>query len=246
MQLLPLLTLSSAVVSLSYSDTSPSRIGSGENTLGAILFFSYIIAALCFTIYIVLSISRPHGQNQLSSDSSHGRHSSHDRKGSRQTHQLRHRGAYQAFCTLAFISFVTLSWNMLSFLVVSYLGWASAHCVSTAPNLKSRDDIRSYLHHIWMWATSSRLFQTFAEDLISNPVQWKTVRAALIYSYTWNSWMSALGKSWTLKTFLLEALLAWWLTVKQVAQPMFRIYGLISYWTRSYLSPSHRTSSAWL
>lgn len=176
-----------------------SSLQPGENVSGAILFFSYILAALYFTSYIVLSVSRGQTQNrppsESKSESNHGRlfYSDHDR--SRRADQARQQRGFWTFSALALASFAILSWNMSNFLIVSHFTWSSTLGIDPVLRLDSLDDIKHDMYRIWTWATCSNLFQTFAEDLLSEPVRWRIVQAALIYSYTWNSWMSAIGMS---------------------------------------------------
>lgn len=177
----------------SVSAVVPSHIERGENVLGAILFFSYILAALYFTVYIVLTIFRVPARHQAPPKLSYGKNSSGDGEDADRPGRARHHEASRICCSLALISFAVLSWNMLNFLIVSYSKWALSRECPTTFSLRSFDKIRHGLQCIWRWATGSNLFQTFAEDLVRDSGQWKVVRAALVYSYTWNSWMSALG-----------------------------------------------------
>ncbi|MBA7493000.1 hypothetical protein ES702_03555 [subsurface metagenome] len=174
----------------------PTEIQLGHNTFGAVLFFSYIFAALYFTSYIVLSISKPPTQTLNRSKSTQGAGSPHNRKAPRQAGWIWHHGAFATFCALSLASFAVLSWNMLNFLVISYLEWSAKHQVSTPVGLHGLTLLKQRIQYVWLWATGSDLFQTFAEDLISDPARWKVVRVALIYSYSWNSWMSTLGESY--------------------------------------------------
>lgn len=183
-------------VSATSSLASPTNIQVGRNTAGAILFFSYIFAALYFTSYLVLSISQLSKQYSALSKSSYKESSQYRRKPQRKGEWVWHHGAFATFCALSLSSFAVLSWSMLNFLIVSYLGWSAKHGVSIASPVLDLSHFMQWAHSIWFWATGSSLFQTFAEDLVSDPTQWKFVRAALIYSYTWNSWMSTLGESY--------------------------------------------------
>lgn len=194
MSLFPQFTWALAALPLSVSAVLPSHIERGDNTSGAILFFSYILAALFFTSYILLSISRIGILVESPAKSARVRALSRTHKQNGQVSQTRNRRAFRLFSALALVSFTTLSWNMLNFLIVSYTRWASTYGLPTTLRLQSLTQVWHDLRHLWIWATGSNLFQTFAEDLVSDPAQWRVVRAALIYSYTSNSWMSALGE----------------------------------------------------
>lgn len=186
--------ISLLAITVTSSLTHLTDVRPGHNTIGAIIFFSYIFVALYFTSYIVLSISRIPSHSPASPKSSYGKGSRHNQKGSRKVGWTWRHGAFAMFCALSLVSFVVLSWNMLSFLVVSYLEWSATHGLTLPSHLDSPAQLWQHVQYVWYWATGSTLFQTFAEDLISNQSQWKVVRAALIYSYTWNSWMSTLGE----------------------------------------------------
>lgn len=96
---------------------------------------------------------------------------------------------------LALASFSVLSWNMLNFLIVSYCQWAAAHGFPIAFNAGSVLRTGPKSLHIWQWSTGSNLFESFAEDLLTDDRTWTYVRLALLYSYMWNAWMSFIGKS---------------------------------------------------
>lgn len=195
MVLIPFIFCLPAITATS-SLASPTDIQLGHNTTGAILFFSYVFAALYFTSCIVLSISHLSTRCPVPSKPSYEESSRYRRKPPRKGEWVWHHGAFATFCALSLASFTVLSWNMLNFLIVSYLGWSAKHGVSIASPVLGLSQFLQWVQSVWSWATGSNLFQTFAEDLISNPTQWKLVRAALVYSYTWNSWMSTLGEAY--------------------------------------------------
>ena len=162
----------------------------GENIVGAIVFFTYIFAALAFTGFIVTDILYLSGQRKQDAPNL--------RKSSRKRDAKISRGVRRTIvplCALtAFISFSVLSWNMLLFLVESYKTWAARRSL---PLIVPRYDalgIRTQAWFIWSWATDSSLFQQFAEDLLLDPATWENARVALLYSYAWNLWMSMAGK----------------------------------------------------
>jgi hypothetical protein len=75
-----------------------------ENTYGALLFLSYIVAALVFSLRATLRIYRQ-SKEQRSANPSRQR----------------------IFIVLAVLSFSVLSWNMLSFLILSWTDYTSRH-----------------------------------------------------------------------------------------------------------------------
>lgn len=193
--LLPIFPWQLTVLASAQSTVVSARLKPGENTFGAVLFFTYILAALYFIIHIGWSIFRLQAQDESVSKVSDGSDSSSPRERPDRARPARYHAAFRTFSALAFASFAILSWNMLNFLIVSNQRWSTAHGAPTLFCGKSIEQLGHDAYSIWTWATCTNLFQTFAEDLVSTPAQWKVVRAALIYSYTWNAWMSALGRS---------------------------------------------------
>lgn len=109
------------------------------NYTGASVFISYIIAALIMTVVCLRLI-----QQRL--------HANISGLSAAQWSKARF------FASCAFFSFSVLSYNMLSFLIESYLAWADA---------ADTGHLRGYgpLADIWQWTTTSSLFLDFARSL---------------------------------------------------------------------------------
>lgn len=168
------------MTSTSY-DTSTKTLNAGTNTIGAIIFFAYIVAALAFSSVIVrdiLVLSSQHDSRARRNDGSRG-------LGARLV----------GICsTAALISFSVLSWNMLSFLLVAYAHWAREHNIVTSRSLMSLSGLRVQIWYVWVWATSSTLFETFAEDLLRDSKTWRWTTLSLLYHYACNMYISTTGK----------------------------------------------------
>jgi len=181
-----------------------------RNTLGAVVFFCYIFAALFFTGYLVIDIIRVFQKcstrrHQADKQAAESTERWDENKAVRAAISLKtqqngsedcsSRRAWAAwFSALAIASFTILSWNMLKFLITSYIEWADQRAVCPyALQVVDLYEIRQFVSSIWFWATESNLFQTFAEDLLVDPRNWKQVQMALLYTYVWNVWMSTLG-----------------------------------------------------
>lgn len=176
-----------------------SSLHAGDNIAGAIIFFSYIIAALFFTGWIIADILSISGTSQnLKQDDQMNNarvdvtnnqriEATPEEIGTKKNHR-------KIFPVAASISFAVLSWNMLNFLITSYLEWWHMQGAPSADPISSISRFRSLFFSIWVWATNSSLFQTFAEDLLTSSRAWQTTYLALLYSYTWNLWMSNIGK----------------------------------------------------
>jgi len=183
----------------------PTQPRLGENVPGALIFFSYIAAALVFTGLVVADIARRAkgnwiGNLERTAHSWDTKSPASARKETRRaTADVSGRKARQGlrvlFPALALASFSVLSWNMLNFLVVSYSEWARAHDVPVTLSAGTFLRVRPQSLHVWQWSTASNLFESFAEDLLKDDKTWTFVRLALLYSYVWNVWMSFIGTS---------------------------------------------------
>jgi hypothetical protein len=185
---------------LSPSIDSPAQPEIDKNIVGALIFFSYIGAALIFTGLILSDIVHRADGNKI--QKSEQRTRSLDRNGLENTRKETKRadshgrkGGRIIFPALAFISFGVLSWNMVNFLVASYSQWAKVYEAPNAFQMAKHTQIRQYSHYIWQWSIQSNLFESFAEDLLRDNETWRHVRMALLYTYAWNVWMSFIGTS---------------------------------------------------
>jgi hypothetical protein len=159
-------------------------VADGSNLLGAIVFFSYIVAALALTGTLIGDIVVAY--NARVKDIHAGKH--HPSAG------------FVLVCRtlLALTSFSMLSYHMLMFLIDSHSVWSSANNM-TIPAL-SRSS-RSFLGvvelinrlHVWRWATSSTLFIDFAKSICTPPRHYWWTQKALLYSYAWNLYMAREG-----------------------------------------------------
>ena len=138
----------------------PEAVTDGQrNVSGAIFFFLYIIAALVFTGLIV-------------SDLYKARLSSSQRAPRNGTSALRLRTTILLAC----LSFASLSYHMLDFLVVSYSSWLHN-------NLNSSGTGPWRIEQIWQWASHSTLFQNFTEAILDSPQGYFWTRKTLVYSF---------------------------------------------------------------
>ena len=153
-----------------------------HNLVGAIIFFSYIVAALGLTGIILYDMYSLYGKARPAA-------------GRPQELTLR----LLTGILLASISFATLSYFMLSFLILSYTEWSQQYNIALPLSLIGQNPIlgsnsdRTTLY-IWRWATSSTLFQDFAETIISPPSHYFWTQKALAYSFLWNCYMADKGK----------------------------------------------------
>ena len=149
-----------------------------SNVFGALIFFAYIVSAIVLSVFIINSIYGARSGRATTSGTD-----------SVSTAKL------QKVVALAVLSFSVLSYHMLSFLIFSYGQWATTHKIPLPEALNSIYGIRGYLRdlYIWSWATSSTLFQDFAEVICNDPQRWLWTQSVLLYSYAWNTYMAIKG-----------------------------------------------------
>jgi hypothetical protein len=145
-----------------------------ENISGAVIFVLYIIAALGLVAWIVLTLYRT--SSPLSS--------SPDPKA--------HQRIY-SFSVLALVSFATLSYHMLSFLITSYCDWVVVRGIALPRSLSYNELMRLQL---WQWAKTSTLFQNFAKKICTQwNGNWCWTEHVLIFSMAWNIYMAVEGNA---------------------------------------------------
>lgn len=151
-----------------------------KNTLGAIIFFTYIIAALVLTCVLLNDLNLP-----SASSTRPRRHASQSTK--RRQHGATNQESTRPwlFAALSATSFAALSYHMLNFLLESYRVWSTTKLM----------DFKVRPRHIWTWSTESRLFREFGEVICNDPRRFWWTRSALVYSFGWNLYMSIEGTS---------------------------------------------------
>jgi hypothetical protein len=102
-------------------------------------------------------------------------------------------------CALAVLSFATLSYHMLHFLIQSYRRWSLRKQVPFPKGVSSHGAFRSLeiitRIHVWQWAKESTLFDDFARVLGGEPRRFWWTHLVLVYSLGWNLYMSVEGQS---------------------------------------------------
>lgn len=142
------------------------------NILGGTIFMCYIGAALLLTGLIVLNLY----QSSLRSPP---------------PSTWNHVQQFSTFSVLAVLSFGTLSYHMLSFLITVYSKWAIARGLALPQGV-----LKNYLDqlHLWQWARTSTLFQDFATNIcMESNGNWWWTEHTLIFSMAWNIYMAVEG-----------------------------------------------------
>ncbi|KAF2124055.1 hypothetical protein P153DRAFT_391091 [Dothidotthia symphoricarpi CBS 119687] len=139
------------------------------NYIGTTIFLSYIAAALYLTFTITFSLYRQYNNTSTSSSKTKG-------KGIGIKSQPQN---IKIFAFLAGISFATLSWHMLNFLITSYLQWDGSKQLSQAGISGNK---------LKRWMLESTLFQDFAQELVSSEASVVWTQAAILGTWFWGVW----------------------------------------------------------
>ena len=163
------------------SRLSSTQQPANYNLVGTILFLAYIIAALVLTALIITDLWRawrtfPH-----------------------RTSQPKRRDAVSKKVAIAagfaLVSFVILSFNMVSFLLGSYEVRANDTGIGMLEG-SSFDFLRSgeFLSYVNQWMLHSTLFQDFAEMITMTPGRLVWTQGALLLTLYWHRFMSIKGE----------------------------------------------------
>lgn len=145
-----------------------------NNYIGATIFLSYIAAALYATFTIVYSLYTQYSAIfQVSTKDEKVR----ALKAARSRH-------IKIYAFLASISFATLSYHMLMFLITHYLRWSGE---------KSRDMASVPTEKLRIWMLDSTLFQDFARDLVKDAPNAVWAQVAILATWFWNIWIAQKG-----------------------------------------------------
>jgi hypothetical protein len=144
--------------------------------IGAAIFLFYIVAALYATFTIIYSLYTQYATIF------HTPTSKNEKKlAAAKVARARHIKIY-AF--LASISFATLSYHMLMFLITHYLEWSGDE--NRRLNAVSAEKLNT-------WMLDSTLFQDFARELVQDAPNAVWTQAAILATWFWNIWMGQKG-----------------------------------------------------
>lgn len=148
-----------------------------NNYIGTTLFLSYIVAALYATFAITWSL-----YSQYAAIFNRPTSKKDEKLDAARTARARHIKIY-AF--LASLSFATLSYNMLMFLITHFLDWS-------AKRSQNLSDVT--IEQLKRWMLESTLFQDFAQDLVKNAPNAAWAEATILATWFWNIYMAQKGK----------------------------------------------------
>jgi hypothetical protein len=145
--------------------------------IGAAIFLSYIVLALYSTLRIVGSLYTQYTRLY------HGSNTTKDGEALRSAKDARARHI-KIYTFLASVSFATLSYHMLSFLITHYFAYTGA---------TDRDFSSVSAEGLKRWMLDSTLFQDFAAELVENEQNAVWTQLAILATWFWNIWMARKG-----------------------------------------------------
>jgi hypothetical protein len=142
--------------------------------IGAAIFLSYIVLALYSTLRISYSLYTQYASLYHTSNTSKDAESLKVAKAARARH-------IKIYTFLASISFATLSYHMLFFLINHYFEYIGA---------TNRDFSAVSGKRLGKWMLDSTLFQDFASELVANEANATWAQFAILATWFWNIWIA--------------------------------------------------------
>ncbi|KAH7381364.1 hypothetical protein DE146DRAFT_681874 [Phaeosphaeria sp. MPI-PUGE-AT-0046c] len=142
-----------------------------NNHIGTTLFLSYIVLALYATFTITYSL---YAQYNIIY------HSASPSKDAAITAAKIARARHiKIYAFLASVSFATLSYHMLFFLITHYQRWSGESSLATISGDK-----------LVRWMLHASLFKDFANELVENASNATWTQLAILATWSWNVWMA--------------------------------------------------------
>lgn len=153
-----------------------------RNVSGALIFLSYMLAALLLTAFICRDLIN---QYLSLSKSLWNKSDLHTR--------------LRTFASLTFLSFTVLSYHMIDFLLESYQQWAIDRDIELPLRVYGRSGLFGSSHHrtplyLWSWMKSSTLFQDFARSICEPQEHFWWSGQALLFTLAWSAFLSLEGR----------------------------------------------------
>ncbi|KAF2870423.1 hypothetical protein BDV95DRAFT_546611 [Massariosphaeria phaeospora] len=165
-------------------DTLAQYANPPNNILGTSLFLSYNVATLYLTSAICINLYRKYIAVFSTADTAKETKFVRAAKDARSRH-------VKVYAFLASISFATLSYHMLNFLIASYVKWSGSPKTSMA-------DISS--ESLKRWMLESTLFEDFATELVRDGPSAVWTQMAIIGTWFWNVWIAGKAEQRKLST----------------------------------------------
>lgn len=159
-----------------------------NNSIGSAIFLSYIVVALYLTSTLGYSLFTQYFAVFHSHPSSPPSKFKQNGEGKVETRSARKRHV-KIYGVLALISFVSISWHMLGFLITSFLNWRNSGTRNIFEVLGNNafDKLKK-----WMLETS--LFNDFAVQLVADGESAVWTQGAILATWFWNLFLASKGK----------------------------------------------------
>lgn len=158
-----------------------------NNYIGSTFFLAYIVVALYLTFTISYSLYAEYISAFHSHPASPPGKFKQNGAGQVETRNTRARHI-KIYLGLALLSFVSISWHMLGFLITSFLEWSNT---SSRNVFAALNDNASYKLKSWMLETE--LFNNFATELVGDRESALWTQLAILATWGWNLWMGLKG-----------------------------------------------------
>lgn len=158
-----------------------------HNYVGTTLFLSYIVSALYLTFTITFSLYQQYTATFDSHPSSPPSKFKQNGAGKVETRNARARHV-KIYTALALISFASISWHMLGFLITSFLDWS--HSPSRNVFAVLGDGAGGKLKR---WMLETGLFGDFAMQLVADRESAVWTQLAILATWGWNLWVAGKG-----------------------------------------------------
>ena len=156
----------------------PAPTVEATNILGAVIFLSYVVAALVFTGIIVYQLIKKYA-------------SLPEQDAEKINSKLR------IFSCLSALSFSVLSYNMLHFLITRYQAWTASELGKGLSFHNASNQLvflrKETLFGLWDWLRHSHLFEDFATTICLTKARYLWTVLALLMTMRWNLYMNIEG-----------------------------------------------------
>jgi hypothetical protein len=158
-----------------------------NNYIGSTIFLSYIVVALYLTSTICYSLYKQYTTAFHSHPASPPSKFKQNGRGKVETRSARKRHV-KIYTTLALISFASISWHMLGFLITSFLDWSGSKTRNVGAVL-GRDGVGA----LGRWMLETSLFSDFAVQLVDDGESAVWTQSAILATWFWNLWLAGKG-----------------------------------------------------
>lgn len=158
-----------------------------HNCIGSTIFLSYIVVALYLTSTITYSLYTHYIAVFHSHPSSPPSKFKQNGKGKVETRSARKRHV-KIYTSVALISFVSISWHMLGFLVTSFLDWSNSGTRNVFAVLGT-----NALDKLKNWMLQTALFTDFATQLVADGESAVWTQLAILATWFWNLFLASKG-----------------------------------------------------